>query len=253
MWNKRYAGRGAIDAPVASPPAPTLPTSLLFAYDPSASGTLFSDIAGTTPAAVNGPVGYMANVSGSAGPAIAKANDATRPTLRTGGGLYWLEYAGGQGLYATISVTSATLHAAVAVQTPQSNEKRILSLGANNTADWGSTNYASLIQTTDFLGYKFWCYRNGDLGRSPVYTANTNCVVECVFNGTNHTMYLNGTGGSAEASTANFNATQIAIGCGTDVWNFWTGHFFGGVAAARAFDSSDRTLVRDWCDERAGL
>lgn len=61
-------------------------------YDTATLSSLFSDRSATpvTPAAVDGPVGTRKDLSGNNNHQIA-ASDAARPTLRTAGGLYWLE------------------------------------------------------------------------------------------------------------------------------------------------------------------
>jgi len=66
-------------------------------YDPSDLSTMKQVSDGTVAAAVGSPVGYIEDKSGKGNTAIqATAND--RPTLREAGGLYYLEFAGAQGL-----------------------------------------------------------------------------------------------------------------------------------------------------------
>lgn len=66
-------------------------------YDPSDFSSMKQVSDGTVAAAVGSPVGYIEDKSGNGNTAIqATAND--RPTLREAGGLYYLEFAGAQGL-----------------------------------------------------------------------------------------------------------------------------------------------------------
>jgi hypothetical protein len=63
-------------------------------YDPSNLSTVFQDAAGTIPGAVDQPVGRILDISGNANHA-SQAVSANRPTLRSSGGLYWLEFVDG--------------------------------------------------------------------------------------------------------------------------------------------------------------
>ena len=60
-------------------------------YDVSALSSLYSDTGGTTAAVVDGPVGYMEDLSGNGHHLIA-SSDGQRPTLRQDGSAYYLEF-----------------------------------------------------------------------------------------------------------------------------------------------------------------
>lgn len=62
-------------------------------YDPSDLTTMWQDSGGTTPAAVDSPVGLIHDKSGNANH-LSQSTDANRPTLRESGGLYYLEFDG---------------------------------------------------------------------------------------------------------------------------------------------------------------
>jgi hypothetical protein len=76
-----------------------------FAFDPTDLATLYQDAAGTTPAAVDGPVGLMLD-TGPWGLDVAQPDAGFRPTLRTPGGVPCLEFAEGDHLYSTASILS---------------------------------------------------------------------------------------------------------------------------------------------------
>ena len=63
-------------------------------YDPSDLSTVFQDAAGTIPGAVGQPVGRVLDISGN-GNHASQAVSGDRPTLRSSGGLYWLEFVTG--------------------------------------------------------------------------------------------------------------------------------------------------------------
>ena len=63
-------------------------------YDPSDLSTLFQDAAGTTPVTADGdPVGLMLDKSGN-GNHVVQDIASMRPTLKTDGALYWLDFDG---------------------------------------------------------------------------------------------------------------------------------------------------------------
>lgn len=62
-------------------------------YDPSVVGSMFQDSAGTTPAAVDSPVGRMNDLSGN-GNHLTQSTAGARPILRSSGGVYSLEFDG---------------------------------------------------------------------------------------------------------------------------------------------------------------
>lgn len=59
-------------------------------YDPSDLSSMFQDSAGTTPAAVNSPVGRINDKSGNGNYAV-QATSGLRPLLKSSAGLFWLE------------------------------------------------------------------------------------------------------------------------------------------------------------------
>ena len=63
-------------------------------YDPSDLTTVFQDAAGTVAGAVDQPVGRILDISGN-GNHASQAVSGDRPTLRSSGGLYWLEFVAG--------------------------------------------------------------------------------------------------------------------------------------------------------------
>jgi hypothetical protein len=63
-------------------------------YDPSDLSTVFQDAAGTIAGAVDQPVGRILDISGN-GNHASQAVSGDRPTLRSSGGLYWLEFVAG--------------------------------------------------------------------------------------------------------------------------------------------------------------
>lgn len=63
-------------------------------YDPADLTSLFQEAGGSTPSVADGPVGRVNDLSGNGNHLLLTGADGSRPTLRTDGGLYWLEYDG---------------------------------------------------------------------------------------------------------------------------------------------------------------
>lgn len=86
-------------------------------FDISVANTLYQERTGasaTTPSAVGDPVGSLKNLGTAGGWAVAPS-DLARPTLRSSGGLYWLETDGSNDRM-TISITAtAGITAALAL------------------------------------------------------------------------------------------------------------------------------------------
>ena len=72
-------------------------------YDPSDLSSMKQLSDGTVDAVVDQPVGYIEDKSGNNSTAI-QATSIKRPTLRQSGSLYYLEFAGGQGLRTTNTI-----------------------------------------------------------------------------------------------------------------------------------------------------
>jgi hypothetical protein len=103
-------------------------------YDPSDLSSMFQDSAGTTPAAVDSPVGKLNDKSGN-GYHLTQGTSSARPVLRFGGGFYYLEFDGvddalaasGTALALFQNVTAGSLFAAASVATLVQPQTRILS------------------------------------------------------------------------------------------------------------------------------
>lgn len=65
-----------------------------YIYDPSVLTSMFQDTAGTVPAAADQPVGRRLDLSGRGNHWTARNGTTGRPTLRTSGVLWWLEWDG---------------------------------------------------------------------------------------------------------------------------------------------------------------
>ncbi|MBZ0218260.1 MAG: hypothetical protein K8F25_17015 [Fimbriimonadaceae bacterium] len=129
-------------------------------YDPSAPGTLWADIAGSVPATAGGAVARMDDMSGN-GHHLIQATAAARPTYRTAGGLYWLDFDGvDDRLVATTWGFSASDEFLMAYGgVVSASAGRIVNLGSSNDDMWftASSRWVGRF-TSDFLdaaGYGF--------------------------------------------------------------------------------------------------
>lgn len=76
-------------------------------YDIADTGNMWQDSAGTTPAAVNSPVGKVNDKSGN-GNHLIQATAAARPILRQSGSLYYLEFDGVDDILGTVAAVNLT-------------------------------------------------------------------------------------------------------------------------------------------------
>lgn len=84
----------AIPSSAEQPWTPAVLEPALF-LDASDVSTLFQDVAGSTPVAADGnPVGMWCDKGGDDFHLLAAADDTTRPTYKTSGGLHWVEFDG---------------------------------------------------------------------------------------------------------------------------------------------------------------
>lgn len=75
-------------------------------YDPAATGAVFQDTAGTTASTANDPVGKLLDQSPNGYHAL-QATSGSKPTLRTSGGLSYVEFDGSSDFLATAFTTIA--------------------------------------------------------------------------------------------------------------------------------------------------
>lgn len=122
-------------------------------YDPSDLSSMFQNSDGTGAAAVDSPVGYIADKSGN-GNHATQATSTKRPTLRLSGGLYYLEFDGTDDALQTsaIDFTGGDTMSVFAGARKEADE---VSVVAELSANIGSNNGAFRLAT---ISGNIWRY-----------------------------------------------------------------------------------------------
>lgn len=147
------------------------------------------------------------------------ASGSERPTLTAAAvnGKSAVTWSGaGTRMAATWSYTGSTVGGAVSLKMTASSDAdaRVISLTTGTSADWNSAGRTALIDRQGSSSDLF-SERNGSMATVHA-TYDTWGVVGSVYDGTNHTMWLNDTASTTTASTGAFAIGKIVVGNGAD-------------------------------------
>jgi hypothetical protein len=154
----------------------------------------------------------------------------------------------------SLTGSSMTVFAVFQMNSTSQQNSRVVSLGLNGTVDSANTNYAApllRLSNTSFQGF-----RNGSRSTTDFSTvADIPVVATSQFDGTNHTLYVNGTGYTPVASTGSFNITTYVIGNSMAEFNsVW---FNGTIGEVLIFNTSlnlaDRQRIEGYLADKWGL
>lgn len=235
-------------------------------YDPSDLSTVFQDAAGTTPVTGAGqPVRRMLDKSGR-GNHVTAPNDASRPILRTAGGLWWLE---GDGFDDHLSTGLLTLTNELLI----SCGMKILSGGGIFAGPWRFLRDGG--DPTATADNRLEEYRNADLNnrRKAVYRRYTpnaaiydNAAARPALETTSHVSWFMQRSASARqgviyagSTVADTAATRHTIGGSStlDLFRgysgaFMKGNFYGGVFLMRDPTDEEIALTNGWMMQKTG-
>ncbi len=213
-------------------------------WDVQDTTSMFQNSNGTTAAAVNSPVGYVADKSGN-GNHLVQATGAARPTLRQAGAYYYLE---SDGVDDSISVSFPALFNDTLVMiagryVSGSNVFRLQATNGNASAAYWDASWVALLA-------------NGTSALVAPPTTNTDAVVgvtgnSATNNGTAHigaTDTALNTGGTGLGAFQQFTAGAHQPGA-----NFSASRFFGGVVLGRLPTAPELAKTRTWTGARAGI
>jgi len=128
-------------------------------------------------------------------------------------GLRVMNYLGAANTYFqgsnTNTGTTLSAFAVFIMNSSSSTAARVVSLAVNGQNDFQNNLYtAAILRRTSLLG----AYRNNAEMGNIAYTFGTACVFSSVYNGTNNTVFLNGTPGTTVATTGSFGYSNYLIG-----------------------------------------
>lgn len=228
-------------------------------YDPSDLSTVWQNSAGTTPGAIDSPVGRIDDKSGNANHAT-QATSAARPILRqTAGGLYYLEGDGVDDLLQ--SGTTLTLSPPCFII---AGLERGSSSGTSYMATFGlvvgSSDFAQLrvrpsIDTPAFYtrGAALGIGQVGTTGVANEFPAATAIVHGGLFQAGSQDCRINGaivnTGVNAWAPSNSISGARVAIPMNA----VFTRKFFGGVVLDRLPTGDEITKMTEYLATKSGV
>lgn len=230
LRRRKFAQSGALYVPAAgggfSPPSQS---GLIGWY--KADAGVFSDLGST--AAINGdPVQQWNDQSGTANHLINSAGSSTRPTFNTGrlNGLPGLAFAQANSQIiqtaagASLGGTTLSVFMVIKASTPVANA-RVFEFKA--TADANDfSNATSVIAFYYPSTTSLKSFRAADKSAGTVVN-NTAMQIGTIFDGTNDTLYVSGTGQTAVGSTGSFGATGVwGVTCISGGTEFFTGDVY---------------------------
>jgi hypothetical protein len=164
-----------------------------------------------------------------------------RPTIR--------QLTGGGGFVASVPITSSTLTAnAVASLDEQgvTGFKGLMAISNPGEFDYDSASRGVLILQVDALA-SLAGFRNAYTSIVDI-TIGSQFVATSIFDGTNNTLWKDGSAGPTVASAGNFSTTLLSVGerLGLGVSSPWIGTFSEEILFTSAFSTTDRqTLDRN--------
>ena len=244
-----------------SGPAPWSPADLTLTgwWDPSDLSTMWKDTAGTDPVTADGDVVARIDDKSGNGRNFTQSTSGARPTYKTSGGLYWLEFAA-SGDWMINSATIATLYGsttfnAVVSARPESittSTTPILApavlhgdegavtvgwvatslIGASNFD--GSTDSASVANTLSDDVVVYARHESGNL-----YLSRNSVFVDA---------------SAASGNTSDFGSSDKAVLFTNYAQNqFINGRFYGAATTTTALTEQERIDLTVWMGEKAGL
>jgi hypothetical protein len=228
-------------------------------YDPSDVSTVFQDAAGTIAGAVDQPVGRILDISGN-GNHASQSVEADRPTLRSSGGLFWLEFVAGVndelrtnaflenslGFYCVAGLSMDS-------RTALTSSSVFFGVGSKGAAS-SSTNIAGMAERTDVVqdllaAQRITTSAGSALARN-FYSIGSAFIGEAsqesglIAARVNNNQRVIARYSSSDSPTAN---NSLAIQSGNAM------KFFGGIFVKREIDESMKGLCRQFLAAKSGV
>lgn len=223
-------------------------------YDPSDLTSMWQDSAGTTPAAVNSPVGKINDKSGR-GNHFTQATTAAKPILRQSGALYYLEFDGVDDWIASTAVLPLT-----------ANDNATVALALEMTSATGMVIEHST--SADSNNGTYYVYRGGSTTWRPqargTVTSNPFFTVSAVPDKAVYTNQFSISGdvvstrrnkasvgtGAGDQGTGNFGSYQTYLGARAGSSLFSAMKIYGVVI--RGALTADPTALEDYLAAKSG-
>jgi hypothetical protein len=211
--------------------------------------------AGSTAAAVDSAVGYIADKSGN-GNHATQATQAKRPILKSSGGLYWLEFDGNKWLdVASYALTSgAGAHSASCAAYIASGAPAYSLIDSDD----GSTRVSQIIRLSSLTpqSIPFNTDPGAFVEAGPDISVSTAAVLSSITASAACEVFTDGVGDGSTAITGTMKTGPAGARIGaqrTDAQALVGRLYAGAVQLARAYTSDERTAVEAWIAERSGV
>lgn len=228
-----------------------------FWYEISDLSTVWEDSAGTIPASVDGVVGRITDKSGR-GRHATQATTANKPTLRSGGGLYWLEWDGFDDGMATASYAFAGAgpHSAAAGFRPATVAagSRFL-IDADNSVG-SRVSQVLLVSAATPTTVPFNTSGTTFSETSATISNDTDVVLSQVTNTTAVECFKNGAsnGNTGVTGTLRTNSNTVFIGKRhSQASSYLSGRTYILLQLARAFTADERADIEAYCATKSGV
>lgn len=192
------------------------------------------------------PVGSLSDKSGNGNNASAAGSE--RPTKQTVSGRTVIRFDGSDDWLTgavTVSGTTLTVFALTTLNSGSTSYGRVVSLTSGSSQDYSSSARCAAI-LRDSSSQAITSYRNGGLS-SKAITYGTRHIMVAKFDGTNHTMYVDGSAATSVASTGTFAVDKYALGREADHGpDKLSGDIEAVFIFSGALSDSDRTSVETY-------
>lgn len=231
-------------------------------YDPSDLSTLWQDSAGTTPSAVDSPVGKLDDKSGN-GNHLTQATASACPILRSDGSLFWLEFDGVDDYLWCVGAELYNAGAATIVGAVR-GEGQVQNTLFGEFSSSSGTPFYNIITTADTTGGLYLWLRsdaatsilNSSGGHvQPAFLNNTNKIFTFDDDGSTARMRTDrGAWGVQAYARAPTTLNKTALGAMSRVFadNFTSMRYFGHVGIGRKLADAETISVENWLAARQG-
>ena len=219
----------AFKAKVSAEFSPADITGLTCWYDPSDAATITLSGADITGVADKGGADFDLTTAGT----VAQGTQYGLDTFDFGFATGNFEYNGGNTVIAGLQCSAVQVFKRIGGSGP-----RGLGMFAASGDDWNSAGGAAILGTDpSYPG----CYRNSGQKSyaNPAATWNDWHVAMSIFDGINHTMYLDGVAATPAASTDTFATVRLRVGAGS-YSDRWVGEMGDVLLYEHALDATER-------------
>jgi len=241
---------------------------LVLWLEASDASTLFQNVAGSSAVSADGQtVGTWNDKSGDNFHLTAAADDGTRPTYNTAGGLHWVTFDGSDDILRRLASTDMYANGShslfVAMRGNPGTDRRLVV--ERNSAD--NDSFFAMMQSNTGTAADLSLFYRGDSGTVVISNSattiqagafdNTDKVVGVTDSGAAIIPYLNQSAGSTHnySRSTTFTLDRFALGAalGASAGSFFAGRVYALVLVNRVLTTDEREDLVTYLGAKAGL